>query len=255
MLFGFTITCLAAAVAAEQPMPMYGRLVARSSLDTFGLLAVRQSECDPGTIACDSYCMPIGSNCCHDGNGGFCTAAEVCGSGGCCPIGETCSGPPTSCDAGLTLCYSYCIQSDAICCGANGFSCAVGESCGTDQACLPGGQGTPGQGSAAPSNPPPPPATSSPAPPPPPASEPSSLPSSTAAQVTDSSSATGGNDFTGPSSPTTAASNGNGNSGNGNSGNGNGNGNGNSNGPVAAAGSGLMPPALLALVALVAGAL
>ena len=153
------------------PLSLATGLGPRNSL---GTLLIRQSGSCPSNYpeVCDDSCMPAGSVCCHDGNGDFCPAAEVCNSVGCCPIGETCSGgggtetvgggglgeptptpQPTTSSAEPTptsgsgsdgtcpadypeVCDDSCMPAGSVCChDGNGDFCPAGEVCNSVGCC------------------------------------------------------------------------------------------------------------------------
>ena len=144
MLQNTLILALAGVASATAPFAFTrhhagpSRLLASTSNNP-RLMFGAQDTCYSFQEECDSFwCIPIGGECCGDGNGAYCEIGTYCQTDGCCPIGQTCSGPPTGCTSDdKELCDGYCIPVGSECCG-DGYYCDAGETCTSDGFCESG---------------------------------------------------------------------------------------------------------------------
>ncbi|KAH8840560.1 hypothetical protein MCOR27_001053 [Pyricularia oryzae] len=138
----FGLAMVACQVMAETPSASEVSLAQLMGGADFSPIQVRQEgTCSPGSVRCNSGCMPIGSVCCTRG---YCETGEYCsGSNTCCPLGKTCSGPGV-CRDDQVWCNTGCMPQGKVCC-LTGY-CDAGETCLTNGRCGTGGGSSGGGG-------------------------------------------------------------------------------------------------------------
>ncbi|KJK81408.1 hypothetical protein H634G_02666 [Metarhizium anisopliae BRIP 53293] len=102
--------------------------------------------CDTGYTPCKDKCMPVGGDCCSNGN--FCKAGTKCdGNGGCTTGGGGGGGGGSNqCLSTEVSCNDNCMPKGSVCCG-NGRYCQSGYTCvNGGLSCSPGGTGGDGGG-------------------------------------------------------------------------------------------------------------